>query len=1673
MLTTTSLRANIWPFLFILLVYCAPAWGQTCNAPYALGTSNLGTSTVQLYWYYATAPVANSPFEVQIRVSGATSWSTISNIPNPTANTYTYYTVSNLTPGTSYQWQVRSACSPFSTSATFSTAACVPPNSLNVESLPTSAQLRWFSHAPVTLESQQQGSATWNTVASLTTSSYSLTGLTTNTAYQFRLQTVCTSTQNSSFTSPVSFTTGCQAPTNTFVGSAGATVQSIGWTSPYFYSNGINYLVQHRPKSPANSSWTSVTTTSTNLSLRDLTFSTAYEFQVQTVCPGPVSSSFTSPPRSFTTTACLNTVFASLLSRTNTFNSANLYWGITSYDVFNLNYRPQGGQWSTISSLTTGSYSLTGLAENTVYEWGLSNYCSPTTSSSITMGPSFTTICQNTLNGLSAGDITSTSVRLTYFGSGGAYDVRYRPVNTPNWITSTSITSTNLSLTGLTPNTTYEWQVAVRCSATASSTFTPSLTFVAECRLPTNLSSSGITFNSAQLIWSGTTGITYELDYRPANTTNWTTVTVSGSSYSYYTLTGLATGPYEWRVRSNCGSGIYSAYSSTQSFTTVCQAPAPLSVDYLSSYAASLRWTNIGAGATYNLQWRAGTSVSWNTIPNVARSEYVLTGLSAGSTYQVQVQGVCGTQTSASFTAPQTFTANCPLPSGLRSSVNRQQGSLGWTNVVGVSYEVQWRLRGATAWNTSPVVNELYSNLAGGYGTGPLSPGVYDWQIRSLCADGLATAYTAGPSFTVTVACDASAPTSFNSYPDFTQVSLSWYSFASFSNDFSYEIRWRQAGNTDWNTATSSGNTSIGLAGLTGNTVYEWQVGTRCPTSTTAIFGPLQTFTTTCGQASNANTGCVAYNGAQLSWSGPYNATYELNWRNPNDPNWNNLTGITTTSYNLTGLTNNTAYEWRVRLVCSPTVSIAFTAPRSFTTSCPANTLQIRNITCNSIGIQVSGCNLSSVRWRVLGSNGNWITYPQDPSYGGGTYYNFTPSTAYEAQIQTDCGSSAVANYSDSYTFTTPACTTVPAVCGSLSLRSGFQYDISNQQDITNQSALLAWDPRSAFFGPFVFQWRQGATGAWNTVQPVTTPFYQLTGLASNTLYEWRASFACSTPDFTPISFFRTLCNIPFYPAADNITATQARLLWNGFGSGTTYEVQYRTGTGGWTTVSMATEEYVLTGLQNNTTYEWQIRTLCSGGGTSAWSHSVFFTTTCPVVTNLITNFISTSSATFQWVVPNDTGPTYALQYRPVGTSVWTTINSGIASVGTIRAVALRNLTEQTTYEWQVLTDCGNGNTSAAPNQPLTFRTLSAAPPPSVDQTINFAEITDKYIDETVLLTATTTSSLPVSFSISTQPVSGVALLSGNTITFPGAVGQVTVTAYQPGNASFKPAQLQRTFTVSKRNQSITFNAIPAKKVGDAPFSLTATATSGLLVSFSVVSGPATLNGNTLTLTGPGTVVVEAPAVRQSFMVGLPALAITNLPASSSEGQTVTFNVATNIAPTSPLTVFLQSSNPTRFPVPASVTIAAGTLSTNVSVTLVQDNIPEIDLAVTITAGASNHNQAAGTILVKDDDLPNLELVILPTNISESAGANATRAVLRRTSSSSIAFTANLAASLPNTLLLPGTISLAEGENEKAFTIGVVDNSLLDGQRVVTVTASLLGSCQHSGEMFHGVVLYG
>jgi sugar lactone lactonase YvrE len=66
------------------------------------------------------------------------------------------------------------------------------------------------------------------------------------------------------------------------------------------------------------------------------------------------------------------------------------------------------------------------------------------------------------------------------------------------------------------------------------------------------------------------------------------------------------------------------------------------------------------------------------------------------------------------------------------------------------------------------------------------------------------------------------------------------------------------------------------------------------------------------------------------------------------------------------------------------------------------------------------------------------------------------------------------------------------------------------------------------------------------------------------------------------------------------------------------------------------------------------------------------------------------------------------------------------------------------------------------------------------------------------------------------------------------------------------------TLTIGPQFQVITFNAVPNQPFSLTPIQLSATASSGLPVFFELWSGPATLSGSILTLTGPGVVAVRA-----------------------------------------------------------------------------------------------------------------------------------------------------------------------------------------------------------------------
>ncbi len=155
----------------------------------------------------------------------------------------------------------------------------------------------------------------------------------------------------------------------------------------------------------------------------------------------------------------------------------------------------------------------------------------------------------------------------------------------------------------------------------------------------------------------------------------------------------------------------------------------------------------------------------------------------------------------------------------------------------------------------------------------------------------------------------------------------------------------------------------------------------------------------------------------------------------------------------------------------------------------------------------------------------------------------------------------------------------------------------------------------------------------------------------------------------------------------------------------------------------------------------------------------------------------------------------------------------------------------------------------------------------------------------TYTVTATATSGLPVTFTIDAS-ASTVCTIAGSTVSFIGA-GTCVINANQAGNANYNAApQVQQSFLVVKQDQTITFTSTPPAlaTIGGPTYTVTATATSGLPVTFTIdasASSVCTIAGSTVSFIGGGTCVINAnqagnaiynaaPQVQQSFAVNNP-----------------------------------------------------------------------------------------------------------------------------------------------------------------------------------------------------------
>ncbi len=156
-------------------------------------------------------------------------------------------------------------------------------------------------------------------------------------------------------------------------------------------------------------------------------------------------------------------------------------------------------------------------------------------------------------------------------------------------------------------------------------------------------------------------GIKYQLRYRLSGTTEWTTLPATASttiaiSWLHFDRT------YDFEVRTQCPAG-YTAYSQTYYFVTdpapACTRPLILSATPAQN-SIDVVWSSVPNLTAITLGWRKTGVTAWTSFtPSPTATMHTISGLLAGSQYQIRIRGKCGSTFSPySLT---TFTTTLPF----------------------------------------------------------------------------------------------------------------------------------------------------------------------------------------------------------------------------------------------------------------------------------------------------------------------------------------------------------------------------------------------------------------------------------------------------------------------------------------------------------------------------------------------------------------------------------------------------------------------------------------------------------------------------------------------------------------------------------------------------------------------------------------------------------------------------------------------------------------------------------------------------------------------------------------------------------------------------------------------------------------------------------------------------
>jgi hypothetical protein len=276
----------------------------------------------------------------------------------------------------------------------------------------------------------------------------------------------------------------------------------------------------------------------------------------------------------------------------------------------------------------------------------------------------------------------------------------------------------------------------------------------------------------------------------------------------------------------------------------------------------------------------------------------------------------------------------------------------------------------------------------------------------------------------------------------------------------------------------------------------------------------------------------------------------------------------------------------------------------------------------------------------------------------------------------------------------------------------------------------------------------------------------------------------------------------------------------------------------------------------------------------------------------LITN-LSESGKTYYVVLPNSASAPTANQVKMgldfSGEKLPTNLSGSIlvSTPGNEYTALVSGLSTSSDYSVYILSEDSKGNSQTVLEQ-LDVSTLQEVLLDKLDQTIIFNLLPSKQFgDKSFKINASATSGLPVLFTSSDE---SVANLKGDSIIILKS-GTTNILATQTGSDVYKAAETSsQVLIINKASQSVLFENLSSKTYGELPFTLSATSSSGLPVSYSSADTTITyVKGAIVIISKSGNVKITATqSGNENYK---PAPSVVQTLVINKSKQTISFNL--------------------------------------------------------------------------------------------------------------------------------------------------------------------------------------